>query len=86
MNTDDKKYLAQVLDKLITTVLGGPSGDPDFNHNLAAAYAIVLIEDLDLPKTYIRHFDETKSSLQNKDDNLLDYNFIAEARTRISKI
>lgn len=48
MTNDEQQTVAQAMDDILTTVLGGPSGDPDDCHLSAAASCYELIDQLDL--------------------------------------
>lgn len=48
MTNKEQKTIAQTMDDILTTVLGGPSGDPDDCHLSAAESCYDLIDQLDL--------------------------------------
>lgn len=48
MTNKEQKTIAQAMDDILTTVLGGPRGDPDDCHLSAAASCYELIDQLDL--------------------------------------
>jgi len=47
-NLDERKLIEEELNKIISTCLAGPTGDPDDSHRRAAAYAWVLLKKLGL--------------------------------------
>lgn len=48
MTNEEQKIIAQAMDDILTTVLGGPRGDPDDCHLSAAESCYDLIDQLDL--------------------------------------
>ena len=68
---------ARHLRTLITQVLGGPGGDPDEHHNLAAGHAAVVLELLGFP---LREESDKVSLQVLRGDNLYKVDFIEEAR------
>jgi len=48
MTNEEQKIIAQSMDDIITTVLDGPRGGPDYCHISAAESCYDLIDQLDL--------------------------------------
>jgi len=46
MTDEEREMVKDGLESIVTECLGGPGGDPDHCHKLAAAYAIVMQERL----------------------------------------
>ncbi len=62
------------LHSMITGLLGGPRGDPDPHHMLAAAHAVLLLEQVGAP----HEDDDTLDTLGGQ--NLYNMNFLALAQ------
>lgn len=59
------------LQAIVTECLGGPKGDPDSSHRLAAAHACILLRELGCP------LEATEAELRN--DELYECDFIDQA-------
>jgi hypothetical protein len=60
--------VGEVLTRVITEALGGPRGDPDFHHHMAAAGAFRALKMLGLPfvNTYAENYEESlRRTLRN---------------------
>ena len=61
--------LEQRLRSMITGLLGGPGGDPDKHHMLAAAHCVLLLEQIGKPYKD----DETLSHLKGESIHRVDF-------------
>jgi hypothetical protein len=86
-NTDE---LRRTLARVITEALGGPGGDPDFHHHMAAAGAFKALKLLGLPlrSEHVPDYEESvRRTLRNipfgeqdedQQGNLYNIDFLAE--------
>lgn len=72
-----KLTVEQRLKSMITGLLGGPRGDPDMHHMLAAAHVVILLETIGKPYKGAKD-DDTITTLSG--ENLYEMNFLELAR------
>ena len=72
-----KLTVEQRLKSMITGLLGGPRGDPDMHHMLAAAHVVLLLEEIGKPYK-VKKDDDTIACLGG--ENIYDMNFLELAQ------